>query len=53
MRPFKDGEFDLVFSSAVIEHVGSFERQTRFISEAARVSGRYVFITTPNRWFPV
>jgi SAM-dependent methyltransferase len=50
--PFGDGEFDVVFSNAVIEHVGGRERQRRFVSEALRV-GRHVFITTPNRWFPV
>jgi SAM-dependent methyltransferase len=50
--PFADGEFDVVFSNAVIEHVGDRERQRRFVSEALRV-GRRAFITTPNRWFPV
>ena len=50
--PFADGEFDIVFSNAVIEHVGSRDRQRAMVSEALRV-GRSVFITTPNRWFPV
>jgi SAM-dependent methyltransferase len=50
--PFRDGEFDIVFSNAVIEHVGDRERQRRFVAEAVRV-GRRVFITTPNRWFPI
>ena len=50
--PFADGEFDVVFSNAVIEHVGGRDRQRRLVSEALRV-GRRVFITTPNRWFPV
>jgi SAM-dependent methyltransferase len=50
--PFPDGEFDLVFSNAVIEHVGGRDRQRRLVSEAIRV-GRRVFITTPNRRFPV
>jgi SAM-dependent methyltransferase len=50
--PFADGAFDVVFSNAVIEHVGGGERQRRFVSEALRV-GRRVFITTPNRRFPV
>jgi hypothetical protein len=36
----------------VIEHVGGRERQRRLVSEAIRV-GRRVFITTPNRRFPV
>jgi SAM-dependent methyltransferase len=50
--PFPDGAFDVVFSNAVIEHVGGAERQRAFVSEALRV-GRRVFVTTPNRWFPV
>ena len=50
--PFADGEFDIVFSNAVIEHVGDRTRQRRFVTEALRV-GRRVFITTPNRRFPV
>jgi SAM-dependent methyltransferase len=50
--PFADGEFDIVFSNAVIEHVGDRGRQRQFVSEAIRV-GRRVFITTPNRRFPV
>ena len=50
--PFEDGAFDLVFSNAVVEHVGGVEAQRRFVAEALRVSRR-VFITTPNRWFPI
>jgi SAM-dependent methyltransferase len=50
--PFDDGAFDVVFSNAVVEHVGGRERQRRFVSEALRV-GRRVFLTTPNRSFPI
>src|SRR5688572_7432184 len=50
--PFADGEFDLVFSNAVIEHVGGREQQRRFVEESLRVARR-AFVTTPNRWFPV
>jgi SAM-dependent methyltransferase len=50
--PFGDDAFDIVFSNAVIEHVGDRERQRRFVSEAVRV-GRRVFLTTPNRAFPL
>lgn len=49
--PYRDGEFDIVFSNAVIEHVGSRSDQARFAREICRV-GRRFFITTPNRWFP-
>lgn len=50
--PFGDGAFDIVFSNAVIEHVGGAVRQRRFVEEALRV-GRHVFVTTPSRWFPI
>lgn len=51
--PFAAGTFDIVHSSAVLEHVGSFGNQRRFIDELTRVARRAVFLTTPNRWFPV
>ncbi len=50
--PFQSGSVDLVFSNAVIEHVGGEAEQRRFVREASRV-GRHWIITTPNRWFPV
>lgn len=50
--PFKSQSFDIVFSGAVLEHVGSSKDQKRFISEITRV-GKKFFITTPNRWFPL
>jgi Methyltransferase domain len=51
--PFESDSFDVVHSSAVLEHVGSFADQQRFMCELARVARRAVFVTTPNRWFPV
>jgi len=50
--PFEDGAFDVYFSNAVVEHVGDRAGQRRFVSEALRVARR-VFLTTPNRRFPV
>jgi SAM-dependent methyltransferase len=51
--PFADGEFDLGFSNAVVEHVaGGRDGQRSFVHELCRVSSR-VFVTTPNRWFPL
>jgi SAM-dependent methyltransferase len=51
--PFDDGAFDLGFSNAVIEHVaGGRAAQRRFVAELCRVAGR-VFVTTPNRYFPI
>jgi ubiquinone/menaquinone biosynthesis C-methylase UbiE len=51
--PFPDGSFDLVHSSAVLEHVGSFQNQTKMVEECLRVARRGVCVTTPNRWFPI
>jgi SAM-dependent methyltransferase len=51
--PFEDAAFDLGFSNAVIEHVaGGRVGQGRFVAELCRVARR-VFVTTPNRWFPL
>jgi len=51
--PFDDNTFDLVFSNAVIEHVGSRDKQVQFLEECIRVSKKYVFITSPNKYYPI
>jgi len=51
--PFADGQFDYIHSSAVLEHVGSREEQAAFLRAAWRVARMGVFVTTPNRWFPI
>lgn len=48
-----DNSFELVCSSAVLEHVGSFENQRQMVSECIRVSNKFIFLTTPNRWHPL
>lgn len=50
--PFADNTFDIGFSNAVVEHVGSRANQKNFVSELARTCRR-VFICTPNAAFPV
>jgi len=50
--PFDDSSFDIAASNAVLEHVGSYENQIHFVKELCRVADR-VFITVPNRFFPV
>jgi hypothetical protein len=50
--PFASGSVDLVFSNAVVEHVGDVDDQRRFIAEHRRV-GRGWIVTTPNRWCPI
>ena len=51
--PFEDRSFDYVHSSAVLEHVGSLEQQGQMIAECARVARKGIWLTTPNRWFPI
>ena len=50
--PFPDKSFDVCWSNAVLEHVGTREDQVHFLREIARVSD-IAFITTPNRLFPM
>jgi 2-polyprenyl-3-methyl-5-hydroxy-6-metoxy-1,4-benzoquinol methylase len=50
--PFKDNEFDIVHSNAVLEHVGSHKQQIKFIAEMCRVAPRR-FLAVPNRGFPI
>jgi len=50
--PFPDKHFDIATSNAVLEHVGSRANQELFVREMIRVARR-VFISVPNRWFPV
>jgi SAM-dependent methyltransferase len=49
--PFAERQFDIVFSNAVLEHVGARDAQRAFLAELCRV-GNAFFIATPNRWFP-
>jgi Methyltransferase domain len=51
--PFADASFDFAHSSAVIEHVGSRTQQTKLLAELWRVCRKGMFVTTPNRWFPI
>lgn len=51
--PFEDNSIDVVFSSAVIEHLGCLANQEKMIHESVRVAKKGVFITTPNRWHPM
>ena len=44
--PFKDREYDVVFSNSVVEHLGTWEKQQAFASEVRRV-GRNLWIQTP------
>lgn len=50
--PFGDNEFDIVYSNAVLEHVGSRLQQGQFIAEMCRVAPRR-FLAVPNRGFPI
>jgi SAM-dependent methyltransferase len=50
--PFDNNQFEIGWSNAVLEHVGDTIAQTRFLGELKRTCKR-VFVTTPNRYFPI
>jgi hypothetical protein len=52
MPEYGNGQFDVVFSNSVIEHVGSYENQRRMAQEVQRVGKRY-WVQTPNKRFPL
>lgn len=52
LAAYRQGEFDVVFSNSVIEHVGARDKIERFCREAMRV-GRKLWIQTPSRYFPI
>ena len=52
MGEFADGEFDMVFSNSVIEHVGNDDSQMQMANEIKRVGKKY-FVQTPNLYFPI
>ena len=49
----EDNSFDVVHSNATIEHVGTSDDQINFLKECIRVSKKYVFLQTPNKFFPI
>jgi len=51
--PFSSSAFDFSHASAVVEHVGSHHRQSKLLQELWRVARKGIFVTTPNRWFPI
>ncbi len=52
LEEFDQGEFDIVFSNSVIEHLRSFEDQRKMAAEVQRLAQRY-FVQTPNYYFPI
>ena len=50
--PFPDNSFDIVYSNAVLEHVGSRVRQKQFVAEMCRMAPRR-FLAVPNPRFPI
>lgn len=46
------GNYDVVFSNSVIEHLASWENQQR-MAEQVRSLGLPYYVQTPNRYFPI
>lgn len=49
--PWPDKHFDVIYSNAVIEHLGNYERQKKMATEIMRV-GKSWLVATPSRWYP-
>ncbi|MGI9586482.1 MAG: class I SAM-dependent methyltransferase [Acidimicrobiia bacterium] len=52
LSQYADGEWDVVVSNSVIEHVGDFKRQKQMASEVRRVSKMY-WVQAPYMHFPL
>jgi len=48
-----ENSFDIVHSNATLEHVGNYNNQILFVRELIRISKKYVFLQTPNRYYPI
>ena len=52
VKEFSRGDFDVIFSNSVIEHVGPKDRQLAFAQQVLKFETRY-WIQTPAIWFPI
>jgi hypothetical protein len=52
LSEYPDDSFDIAFSNSVIEHLFTFEAQSRMAAEVRRVAKAF-WVQTPNFWFPV
>jgi ubiquinone/menaquinone biosynthesis C-methylase UbiE len=50
LSPFNDKSFDIVHSNSVIEHLYTFNNQSKMASEIVRVGKKYI-VQTPNKCF--
>ena len=50
--PFNDGEYDLIYSNSLFEHINNSDEQKKLAEEIKRI-GKHYFIQTPNYYFPL
>ena len=50
---FEENKFELVFSNALIEHIGNYDKQLNFINNCYKISSKYAVIITPNKNHPI
>jgi len=52
VKGYARGDFDIVYSNSVIEHVGARTKQVDFATVVRRLSSRF-WVQTPAKWFPI
>lgn len=52
LKFFNDGEYDLIYSNSLFEHINNSDEQKKLAEEIKRI-GKHYFIQTPNYYFPL
>ncbi len=52
LKIFEEGEYDIVYSNSMLEHLSDAKEQKKLAEEIQRI-GKHYFVQTPNYYFPV